>query len=168
MKYLVPLFLLLAAPAAMAQTAVACPGSGPTARYCETQPCAAGSCSRSAAPTGSEFSTPVAGYPNGKGLPLTSQAGAYLWLCAESGQTLSGTGTIRIWGWAPQAPTLVVPNKTLEVDIADVWYSGARCVPVLDWPVAGGSSRKVIAEASSVTVSGGSTISFYWFGLAVQ
>lgn len=176
-RTLVILWLLLAAlfsPLALGQTAVLCPATSPLAKYCEQQPCSGGTCTRSTTPSAIEFTTPVAGYPSGKGLPLSGSKGAFLMLCAASGQTLTGTGTVRIWNWGPWAPNDVSSSALMELDVADVWIDNAcsgsdcPCVHWPDWQVAGASSRRVIAQAVGVGVSGGTSIEFRWFGLGVQ
>jgi hypothetical protein len=167
------LALAFAAAPALAQTAVRCNTAGVSNPYCEQVPCSGGACTRSTTPTASEFTTAVAFYPNGKGLPLAGMQGAWLQVCAASGETLTGTGTVRLWTWTAWNSSVVSTSQEVVLNVADVWVAGAcggsdcRCVHWADWQVAGGSGRKVIAEAVAVGTSaaGVSTLDVRFLGL---
>ncbi|WP_224373257.1 hypothetical protein, partial [Hyalangium versicolor] len=87
----------LLATAAGAQTVLPCSSGCPARYYFETQPCSSGLCARSWAPIPSEFTATT---PKGMSLS-TPYEGASLEICAELGQSLTGTGTLRVWTWYP-------------------------------------------------------------------
>lgn len=163
MSKLLLVLLLLCAGLAHAQTVIPCPVSATYRCYWESQPCTAGSCSRTAAPTTTEFAT--------KGISLKDMQGARLLLCAASGQTLTGTGTIHLWTWDPSIPSLTSSSPAQDLSVADAWSSSrcnasaCQCVTFGDLQQAGNSGQKVIAEASGVGVTGGSAAALYWTGL---
>lgn len=175
--------LLLVAFPAVGQTPIPCTVGCPAVAYFEAQPCAAGTCARSYAPLPTEFS--AAG--GNKGLSLSSLAeGVAFGVCAAPGFKLQGTGTLRVWTWAPWLPNDVSSDaaQTLDVATADVGsecsyttlsdggvVSGVgagdgganityrcRCVHWADRKVGGYSSRKVIAQAVGITVDGGTAL----------
>lgn len=163
------LFLLfLAAPDwAFAQTAVSCTATSNRC-YWEDQPCTAGSCTRTAAPTTAEFLVP-------KGLGLSGMKGASLMMCAPAGHTLTGTGTIRYWVWYPHP----LPNGRLgtnavfQYSVAELFVdngcdgSDCQCLPVPAEQVPGQSGMRVIAQAVGVGINPADSdvlLRFYWEG----
>lgn len=113
----------------------------------ETQPCTAGSCSRSSNPSAST-----------DGMALGSARGWRVTVCAASGQTLSGGGTVQIWAMDPDIDGngTALWGRNTALDFTP--DSGVRCtfrdfkadVRLNGW--------RVQPVASSVTVSGGASI----------
>jgi hypothetical protein len=180
------LLFFLMGLSASAQTALPCVGTCPVRYYFESQPCSSGTCARSYAPLPSEFTA-------GKGMSLASlYEGASIEICAAYGQTLTGTGTLRVWTWYPWLSGDVSTAKPVELNVADVWVDSAcgyttqadggvvsgvstdggsntsydcRCAHWTDWKMGGYSARRVLVQAVDVGVSGGSSLEVRLVGL---
>lgn len=182
-----PLLLLFFGFTASAQTVLPCVGSCPARYYFESQPCANGVCARGSAPLPGEFS-------KGYGMSLASAyEGVSIEICAAYGQSLDGTGTLRVWTWYPWLPSDTSTTKALELSVADVFVEQAcayttqsdggvvsgvgagdggtnvlypcRCVHWTDWKVGGYSSRRIMVQAVDVGVTGGSALEVRLVGL---
>lgn len=127
------------------------------------QPCSAGTCTRDV-PTYAEMAKLKAA--GGVGMPMVSVSGYVVSVCADEGHTLSGAGTLEAYVYAPWLPD--VSHSALgDLDIADVWKSGQRCLHFPDLPVYFRGARKVMYRANGVTVSGGTGLSVYINGQEV-
>lgn len=104
------------------------------------QPCTAGTCTR-ADPTSATEGMSLAGVP---GFRLT--------ICAASGQTLSGAGTMKAWVYHPDEAAWA---RNADLD-QTVTVSGKRCQVFPDFLTGVPNNNRVLFAASSVTVSGGS------------
>jgi hypothetical protein len=132
----------IASALVIAGTAYAQEAYGP---WNEDQACSGGTCTRSPA-------TPVGTLD---GMRMSSTKGYRVSVCAVSGQTLSGAGTLLAWRYNA-ARLLWERNKDLDRAVA---VSGVRCAAFADTPVpAQIVSDRVLYAASGVTVSGGATI----------
>lgn len=103
------------------------------------QACSAGVCTRAADPTA-----------NTEGMNLAGVAGYRLKICAASGQTLTGAGTMKAWTYDADEG---VWTRGKDLDQA-VTESTKRCQTFPDFVVPVHSDR-VLFAASGVTVSGG-------------
>lgn len=106
-----------------------------------------------ATPTVADFTITV-GTLIGKSLWLMEMAGFRVSVCATSGQTLSGAGTLQAW-LLDERSGLVMRNPGLDMAIS---ASGTRCQVFPDIRSVMVSSGRVIYAASGVTVSGGATV----------
>jgi hypothetical protein len=165
MKTWLLLMVLMWSALASAQTLLPCTSNCPSRYYWETQPCASGVCARSTSPAASEFLA-------NRGMSLASPyEGAMIQICAASGQTLTGTGTLRVWAWNPWLPLDPSTTKQLVLHVSDVWVDSAcngsacRCVHWTDWRMGGYSARRVMVEAVDVGVTGGSALEVRLVGL---
>ncbi|WP_224373251.1 hypothetical protein, partial [Hyalangium versicolor] len=123
----------------------------------------------------------------------TPYEGASLEICAELGQSLTGTGTLRVWTWYPWNRSDVSTSKALDVSVAEAFTTNAcsyttlgdggvasgvgagdggtnlrypcRCIHWWDWKVGGYSSRRIAVEAVDVGVSGGTQLEVRLVGL---
>ncbi len=111
-----------------------------------TATCAAGSCS------GTAFSSVT----ETDGALVGDMRSFRITVCAESGQTLSGGGSIEI-GYRVPALGVYAENKGLKLFMS---VSGARCESFPDF-IVGPERGRVYPRASSVTVSGGTTLTIY-------
>lgn len=140
MRLTVLLLALLAAPA------MATP---PTLIYttAESVTCTAGTCTRSADP---------AAYTEGQNLYAVQSY--VVQVCAASGQTLSGAGTVELW-WCHGSLCQHQRDSDLLVTV-----SSERCQTFEPFSVpfvVTGSTDSVVANAQAVTVSGGAALSVY-------
>ncbi len=88
------------------------------------------------------------------GLSLRGVCGLRATVSAESGQTLSGAGTIKFWYYDT---TLATPRWMLNQDLSVNVTSTKRDAVLQDYSVLVGYGR-VYLEAVSVTASGGTTL----------
>jgi len=103
------------------------------------QPCSAGVCTRSDPTLATE------------GMSLASVSGYRLKICAVSGQTLTGAGTMKAWAYDADEG---VWTRAKDLDQA-VTESTKRCQSFPDF-LSGTQRDRVLFAASGVTVSGGS------------
>lgn len=175
MRAVLIVLALIASEAALAQTAVPCTSSYgcPRRSYFESQPCSSGTCNRTTPPSATEFQL--------RGMSLAGLPAFTVEVCAASGQTLTGTGKIRVWLWSPWEPNATATSSELDLNIATNWISTAcygtlpdaglgaincQCryfYPVLE--TGGLSSRRVMAQAVNVATSGGSAVTVKLIGL---
>ena len=141
MKYLVPLLFLIGcahvSPSAPLQVS----------NFSETVTCAANSCTR-AAPTSTA-----------EGMSLYTVSSFRLEVCAASGQTLSGTGTVQIY-WCNSVTGLCDRNPGLDVSVT----ATTRCQAFPDFLVTArlAFDSTVVAAPNGVGVSGGNlTVAMY-------
>lgn len=149
------LVLVLSAGAASAQV--------PPRYYWETQTCSAGTCDRGA-PAASDFVGTASALA--VGMNLSGARGFYVSVCAASGQTLGGAGTLAAYVYEPWTG-LVFRDSALDLKLSDVTSATAcagspcRCATFPDLLPALRLNRRVLYAATGVTVSGGSTLSVY-------
>lgn len=133
---------------ASAQTYLACSSNCPSRYYWET-----------AVPTtrAAPSATPVDGTVN-SGMKLNAVVGAYVSLCAASGQTLSGAGSLNAYYYDPGAALWMRdPDLDLSVSVGATSCAGAACRCQV-WPDFAISSAKlgyVLYATNGITVSGG-------------
>ena len=125
------------------------PGANPTlicgqsTATAVSQACVAGSCTRAAPTVAAE------------GLDLGGAKGIRLSVCAASGQTLSGAGTMRAWYYSPKAAKWM-RNPGLDFVVT---ASGVQCQVFPDLlATVNQDGSKVIWAADAVTVSGGAAL----------
>lgn len=123
---------------------VTCPDGSNPGMCIAAQTCSVGSCSGTA-PSG----------PN-EGMILFGVVSYRLTICAAAGQTLSGGGTVLAYRY-DGAEGLWPPNHYLDQAVPST-ASGQRCHTFPDFIVIGGQTGRVRFVASSVTVSGGTTL----------
>jgi len=113
--------------------------------FSEAQTCTTGTCTRSAAPVS-----------NAEGMGLKSVRGYRVSACAATGQTLSGAGTLQAY-WCDAISGLCMRNKDLDLSVS---ASGVQCQVWADFQVGQVTQNldSVVFAASSVTVSGGATL----------
>jgi hypothetical protein len=118
--------------------------------FSETQPCSIGTCAGTA-PTSTASGMNIHGMDKGFRLVV----------CAASGQTLSGAGTMQLYLCSKTLPTCA-HNKELD---RSVNISGERCQAWADFLVGAPpwEDATVEAVASGVTVSGGVALSVFLF-----
>lgn len=161
MRLFLSLTLLLAMPSWAAWTApytyryemAACPDGANPGMCIAAQACAAGSCSGTAPTTG----------PN-DGMMLYGVVSYRLTICAVSGQTLSGAGTMLAYRYDGALELPWVPNAGLNQPVT---ASGSRCTTFPDFLVVGAQPGRVRFVASGVTVSGGATLDVLLDGYGV-
>jgi len=115
--------------------------------FSEAQTCNAGTCARASAPTS-----------NAEGANISSANGYRLSICAASGQTLSGAGTMQAY-WCDTLTALCYRNPLNDQNVTGA-VSGQRCVTWPDFQIAAitGNPDSVVFAASAVTVNGGSAL----------
>ena len=152
-RYVLALAALLAPALASAQTFATCSSGCPARYYWET-----------AVPTtrAAPSAAPVDGTV-GSGMKLTYVKGAWIELCAASGQTLSGAGSLQAYYYDP-AIALWTRNPSLDlaVTVASTSCGGAacRCQTWGDLAVGASKSGYVLFATSGITVSAG-TLAVY-------
>lgn len=98
-------------------------------------------------------------------LKLLGLSGFRVTVCAESGQTLSGAGTLSIY-MLDELSGLVTRNPGLDMSVT---ASGNRCQTFPDLVVAGSRGDGwMIAAATGITVSGGTTVTVRYRGYAAK
>lgn len=144
------LAVLLSPLGAFAQTYLACSGTGtcPAQYYWET----AVPTTR-AAPSAAPVDKTV-----GSGMKLNYVVGAWVSLCAASGQTLSGAGSLNAYYYDPGAALWMRdPDLDLAVSVTATSCAGAacRCQVWPDFAVPGNKPGYVLFATNAVTVSAG-------------
>lgn len=89
---------------------------------------------------------------NSEGMQLGNVSGYRISICADSGQTLSGAGTIDIY-WYSYDAALWMRNRDLALNVT---ASGVRCQVFADNRVAAKLGGRLLPAANAVTVSAGS------------
>jgi hypothetical protein len=148
MTRVLALLVVLSPLASLAQTYLACSTSCPSRYYWET-----------AVPTtrAAPSATPVDGTV-GSGMKLPSVTGAFVSLCAASGQTLSGAGSLAAYYYDPAAALWMRdPDLDLDVDLTATSCGGSpcRCRVWPDFPVPANKAGYVLFATDGITVSGG-------------
>lgn len=130
----------VAAPFTYKYEMASCPGWTVANNCIAAQACSAGSCSGTAPSTSTE------------GMSLGGVGGFRLSICAASGQTLSGTGTM-------QAYDYVVAEGlwSRDVGLDQTVTATGRCQTFPDF-IVGGRFDRVRFVSSAVTVSAGTTL----------
>jgi hypothetical protein len=131
-------------------TYLACTTMCPAKYYWETAPLTR------AAPS----ATPVQGTV-GAGMALSQVAGAWISVCAASGQTLSGAGTLDAYYYDPYAALWMRdPDLDLTVTVTATSCGGSpcRCQVWPDFQIGAGKGGTVLFATKSITVSGGTTV----------
>lgn len=128
-----------------------CPNGANAGMCIAAQTCSAGSCTGTA-PTGMN-----------EGMTLYGVVAYRLSVCAASGQTLSGAGTLQAYRY-DSAENQWIRNKGLDQTVN---ASAVQCQTFPDVAVSGGQLGRIRFVASSVTVSGGSTLDVLLEGYAV-
>lgn len=151
MRYLAMIVVLLTPVAVLAQpTYLSCSSNCPSRYYWETAPLTR------AAPS----AAPVDGTV-GSGMKLNSIVGGWIELCAASGQTLSGAGTLDAY-YYDLAAALWFRNPLLDLAVSVTATSCAgspcRCQIFPDLPVAAVKGGYILYATNGVTVSGGTTV----------
>lgn len=116
----------------------------------EVQPCVAGTCARSAAPTSAL-----------EGLSLGFVRGYSLMVCAATGQTLSGAGILQAY-WCDSRTGVCARQPDADQTVT---ASGAQCQAFAPFLVPNESTKQdsVVFAASGVTVSGGAGLTVYLY-----
>lgn len=149
----------LITPAAWAAE-ILCSTNCPSNRQFESFTCTAGSCSGSAA-VAADFTA------SNRYVTLDVAKAWTAKVCAASGQTLSGGGTLQVYGIDPWDSTVPWRNADLDMPLASkagaTTCTGAacRCVGWSDFLVGVNLPRKFKLVPDGVTVSGGATLSVY-------
>jgi hypothetical protein len=88
-------------------------------------------------------------------------------ICANSGQTLSGAGTMQAY-WLSNRGSEVSRNleldKSVNVTATSCQGAACRCMTWGDFQVAVGAGGRVIHATNGVTVSGGTDVQICYFG----
>lgn len=147
-KYLIVLALCLTPTLASAQTYLSCLTNCPARYYWET-----------AVPTtrAAPSAAPVDGTVN-SGMKLNYVTGAYVSLCAASGQTLSGAGTLAAYYYDTSvALWMRNPDLDLTVSVTATSCGGSpcRCQIWPDFPVDSSKGGYVLFATTGITVSAG-------------
>lgn len=147
---LIALALAFLPTIAFGQTYLACSSNCPSRYYWETAPLTR------TAPS----ATPVDGTV-GSGLKLSLVVGGYISVCAASGQTLAGAGTLDAYYYHPGA-ALWMRNPGLDLTISVTATSCAgspcRCQIFPDFSVGAPKAGYILYATNGVTVSGGTTV----------
>lgn len=133
---------------AAAQTYLSCSSNCPGRYYWETDVP-----TTRAAPS----SAPV-DYTVGSGLKLNQITGAYISLCAEEGETLSGAGTLDAYYYDVSAALWMRnPDIDLTVTVTATSCAGSpcRCQIWPDFPVDSKKGGYTLFATNGITVSGG-------------
>ncbi len=90
-----------------------------------------------------------------EGMSIHGVPGYRVSVCAESGQTLSGTGYLRAYAWHPVA-ALWMRNPSLDYTVS---ATATRCQVFPDLQVAAQPEGwRVLFAADTIAVSGGTTV----------
>lgn len=92
----------------------------------------------------------------GSGMKLTYVTGAWISVCAASGQTLSGAGTLDAYFFDPAAG-LWMRNDDLDLSVT-VTAATYRCQVWPDFAVSASKAGYVLYATNGITVSGGTTV----------
>lgn len=109
----------------------------------ESQACSAGTCARASDPSTAT-----------EGMYLGDISHFRVSICAASGQTLSGAGTLQAWRYDTRNG-IWERNNDLDQTVDG---SGKRCQAFPDFTVGVHNADRVLFAASGVTVSGGSAV----------
>jgi hypothetical protein len=142
-KFILPIVALLGAtnfPYTYKYHMVTCPAGAQSSQCDSAQTCAAGSCSGSSPTTSTN------------GMTLGGVRSFRITICAASGNTLSGAGTMQAWGFS-NAEGIWVRNSDLDLTVS----LSTRCQRWADL-LTGVSYDRVDYISNAVTVSGGSTL----------
>lgn len=142
------LAMLLSPLGAFAQSYLACSSNCPSRYYWEN-----GVSGTRSAPS----SAPVDGTV-GSGMKLNYVVGAWISLCAASGQTLSGAGTLDAYYYDPAAALWMRdPDLDLAVSVTATSCAGSacRCQVWPDYDIPANKAGYVLFATHGVTVSSG-------------
>lgn len=101
------------------------------------------------------------------GISLSNLRAATVVLCAASGQTITGAGTLHACVWVPPpwGPGLWVSAPEFDVDMTGKSSGTARCLELADIEVGVGlADRLFFYPSSDFGVSGGTTLATYPYG----
>lgn len=99
-----------------------------------------------------------------EGMSLGGVRGFRVSVCAQVGQTLSGTGTLLAY-WYDSVAALWMRNPALDWSVT---ATGVRCQVFPDQRVVAASAGRVFYATSALTVSGGTTAATRIYPSAVQ
>lgn len=150
MKWLTLAAFFLLPAVASAQTYLGCSGSSCPARYYWETDVPTTRAAPSAAPVDGTV---------GSGMKLNLVKGAWVELCAATGQTLGGAGTLEAYYYDPAVglPWMRNPDLDLTVDLSATSCGGSpcRCRIWLDLPSGAIKPGYFLYATNGITVSGG-------------
>lgn len=103
----------------------------------------------------------------GSGMDLAGVEGARIAVCPTSGQSLTGTGTLRAYLYDPAIGEWMY-DPDLDLSVSKATTTANRCRVWPDWVTGVRGNGRVLYAPDTVGVSGGTTVTVYLSGQVRQ